>query len=157
MAQQYFVRKRPSMIEPNSTLPIFSALVFATSVAGIGFARAATPDMLFSASITAAMAFAATLLPIAADASTQINGTTVAAQESAVSPLIAQICFGAFLGLGVLAKGPAAVILAGGAMQSGRRSPKTGARHSASQAPPRFSFSARRLAALVRALRRAQS
>ena len=115
MAQRYFVRKA-AIREPNSTLPIFAAVVFATSVAGIGFARAATPDMLFSASITAAMAFAATLLPIAPDAATQINGTIASAQESSISPLVAQICFGAFLGLGVLAKGPAAVILAGGAI-----------------------------------------
>jgi 4-amino-4-deoxy-L-arabinose transferase-like glycosyltransferase len=109
MAQRYFVRKSPAIREPNSTLPIFCALVFATSVAAIGFARAATPDMLFSASITAAMAFAATLLPIAPDANAPDSTPTL-------SPLVAQICFGAFLGFGVLAKGPAAVILAGGAI-----------------------------------------
>jgi 4-amino-4-deoxy-L-arabinose transferase-like glycosyltransferase len=109
MAHRHFVRKGVAIREPNSTLPIFCALVFATSVAAIGFARAATPDMLFSASITAAMAFAATLLPIAPEANAP-------EQASVLSPFVAQICFGVFLGLGVLAKGPAAVILAGGAI-----------------------------------------
>ena len=110
MAHRYFVRKGVAIREPNSTLPIFCALVFATSVAAIGFARAATPDMLFSASITTAMAFAATLLPIAPEANTRKPTPRHSAPSSS------QICFGAFLGLGVLAKGPAAVILAGGAI-----------------------------------------
>ncbi len=42
--------------------PILAPLLFSTTVAGIGFARAATPDMLFSAFITLAMAAAAAIL-----------------------------------------------------------------------------------------------
>ena len=45
--------------------PVFLApVIFSTSVAAIGFARAATPDMLFSATITLAMACAATRISI---------------------------------------------------------------------------------------------
>ena len=96
-----------------STSPAFVApIIFATSVAAIGFARAATPDMLFSASIALAMASAASYLRHA--------GALRAAEHSVGNveklPLGTLALFGAFLGLGVLAKGPAAVILAGGAI-----------------------------------------
>ena len=43
-------------------LAVLAPLLFSTTVAAIGFARAATPDMLFSASIALAMASAATVL-----------------------------------------------------------------------------------------------
>jgi 4-amino-4-deoxy-L-arabinose transferase-like glycosyltransferase len=94
---------------------LLAPLIFTSSVAGIGFARAATPDMLFSASIVLAMAALATVyrhsgaLRGAADA-----GTEITPSRHRDYPALA--LFGALLGLGVLAKGPAAVILAGGAV-----------------------------------------
>jgi 4-amino-4-deoxy-L-arabinose transferase-like glycosyltransferase len=72
-------------------------LMLPTSVAMIGFSRAATPDMLFAGMLTAAMAVAVEML-----------------QKSRPGPIL-RIAFGFFLGAAVLAKGPAAVILAGGA------------------------------------------
>jgi 4-amino-4-deoxy-L-arabinose transferase-like glycosyltransferase len=95
--------------ESSSIPAILAAIVFASSVAAIGFARAATPDMLFSASITLAMACAAFLLPLGA------VGARVG-DEDGGREYFALALFGAFLGFGVLAKGPAAVILAGGAI-----------------------------------------
>jgi 4-amino-4-deoxy-L-arabinose transferase-like glycosyltransferase len=41
---------------------LLASLIFSTSVAAIGFSRAATPDMLFSACIAVAMAFASGVL-----------------------------------------------------------------------------------------------
>jgi len=92
---------------------LFAPLLFATSVAAIGFARAATPDMLFSAAIMAAMACAATVLRRA--------GALRAVVAEAESPgprgdFWTLLLFGISLGLAVLAKGPAAIILAGGAI-----------------------------------------
>jgi 4-amino-4-deoxy-L-arabinose transferase-like glycosyltransferase len=75
----------------------FSLLMLPTSVAMIGFARAASPDMLFAALLTSAMAVAVEIL-----------------QKPQPGP-ISRIAFGFFLGAAVLAKGPAAVVLAGGA------------------------------------------
>ncbi len=87
-------------------------MIFSTSVAAIGFARAATPDMLFSASIALAMASAASVLRHAG-ALRAAPGTGYGEQRGSSG---AVILFGAFLGLGVLAKGPAAILLAGGAI-----------------------------------------
>jgi 4-amino-4-deoxy-L-arabinose transferase-like glycosyltransferase len=95
--------------ESPSTFAALAGLVFATSVAAIGFSRAATPDMLFSASVTLAMACAAALLPLGLVLPDSDAPNT---QRERVMLLL----FGAFLGLGVLAKGPAAVILAAGAL-----------------------------------------
>lgn len=75
----------------------YSLLMLPTSVAMIGFSRAASPDMLFAGFLTAAMAVAVEIL-----------------QKPRPGP-ISRIAFGFFLGAAVLAKGPAAVILAGGA------------------------------------------
>jgi 4-amino-4-deoxy-L-arabinose transferase-like glycosyltransferase len=75
----------------------YSLLMLPTSVAMIGFARAASPDMLFAGLLTAAMAIAYEML-----------------QKPRPGPIL-RIAFGFFLGAAVLAKGPAAVILAGGA------------------------------------------
>ncbi|MBZ5699608.1 MAG: glycosyltransferase family 39 protein [Acidobacteriia bacterium] len=75
----------------------YALLMLPTSVAMIGFARAASPDMLFAGLLTAAMAVACEML-----------------QKPRPGPLL-RIAFGFFLGAAVLAKGPAAVILAGGA------------------------------------------
>jgi 4-amino-4-deoxy-L-arabinose transferase-like glycosyltransferase len=75
----------------------YSLLMLPTSVAMIGFSRAAGPDMLFAGLLTAAMAVACEML-----------------QKPRPGPIL-RIAFGFFLGAAVLAKGPAAVILAGGA------------------------------------------
>jgi 4-amino-4-deoxy-L-arabinose transferase-like glycosyltransferase len=75
----------------------YALLMLPTSVAMIGFSRAASPDMLFAGLLTAAMAVASEML-----------------QKPRPGPLL-RIAFGFFLGAAVLAKGPAAVILAGGA------------------------------------------
>ncbi|MGH9683043.1 MAG: phospholipid carrier-dependent glycosyltransferase [Candidatus Acidiferrales bacterium] len=85
-------------------------LIFSTSVAAIGFARAATPDMLFGASIALAMACAATVLRRAG------VFRSLEPPEHRARPPLALIFFGAWLGVAVLAKGPAAILLAGGAI-----------------------------------------
>jgi 4-amino-4-deoxy-L-arabinose transferase-like glycosyltransferase len=72
-------------------------LMLPTAIAMPVFARAATPDMLFSATLA---------------------GAAVAAAELLSKPRagrVARVAFGSLLGIATLAKGPAAVILAGGA------------------------------------------
>jgi 4-amino-4-deoxy-L-arabinose transferase-like glycosyltransferase len=92
-----------------SSPALFGPLLFCTSVAAIGFSRSASPDMLFSAAITLAMASAAEALRRGGT----LRGIEQASKPSDLAPLA---LFGLFLGLGVLAKGPAAVLLAGGAV-----------------------------------------
>jgi 4-amino-4-deoxy-L-arabinose transferase-like glycosyltransferase len=96
--------------------PIYPAmlapLLFATSVAAIGFARAATPDMLFSGSTTLAMASAAAILR----RQNILRGIPQKNPPPLNTSAPRLLLFGAFLGLGVLAKGPAAILLAGGAI-----------------------------------------
>ena len=72
-------------------------LLMPTTVASIGLGRAATPDMLFSALLMASAVCAAEML------------------ETSRPSLPARLAFGIFLGLAALAKGPAALLLAGGA------------------------------------------
>lgn len=76
----------------------YSLLMLSTSVGMIGFSRAASPDMLFAGFLTAAMAAGSEML-----------------QKPRPGPIL-RIAFGFSLGAAVLAKGPAGVILAGGAM-----------------------------------------
>ncbi len=73
-------------------------LMLPTTLATIGFARAATPDMLFGAFLVAASVSAAEML------------------SKTRSGLGARLTFGIFLGAATLAKGPAALVLAGGAV-----------------------------------------
>jgi 4-amino-4-deoxy-L-arabinose transferase-like glycosyltransferase len=75
----------------------YSLLMLPASVAMIGFSRSAGPDMLFAGFLTAAMAVACEML-----------------QTARPGPVL-RVAFGFFLGAAVLAKGPAAIILAGGA------------------------------------------
>ncbi len=98
---------RPTLLAP---------LLFSTTAAAIGFARAAAPDMLFSAAIALAMASAATIFRRAGLLSTAVPGPAAAQDLARASPALPLVLFGAFLGLAVLAKGPAAVLLAGGAV-----------------------------------------
>jgi len=73
----------------------------------IGFSHAAATDMPFSAMLTIAMVCAAVVLGLTRNENTPVLPRT---------PWLALILFGFFLGLAVLAKGPAAIILSGGAV-----------------------------------------
>jgi 4-amino-4-deoxy-L-arabinose transferase-like glycosyltransferase len=110
----WLARRYYTSAEDSPTTPaVVAAMVFMSSAAAIGFARAATPDMLFSAAVTLAMACAAYVLPVGGARSEAALRDTA---EDRAREYVALGLFGAFLGLGVLAKGPAAVILAGGAV-----------------------------------------
>ncbi len=108
----WLARKHYGRSEDWSHAPwLLAPTLFCTSVAAIGFARAATPDMLFAASIALAMTCAASILRH----SPALRGDSAPASAQQRDLAILAL-FGAFLGLGVLAKGPAAIILAGGAI-----------------------------------------
>ena len=81
-------------------------LLLPTTVGMIGFSHAAATDMPFSAMLTIAMVCAAVVLGLTRDENTPILPHT---------PWLALLLSGFFLGLAVLAKGPAAIILCGGA------------------------------------------
>jgi 4-amino-4-deoxy-L-arabinose transferase-like glycosyltransferase len=82
-------------------------LLLPTSVGMIGFSHAAATDMPFSGMLTFAMVCAAVVLGLTRNENSPILPRT---------PWLALILFGFFLGLAVLAKGPAAIILSGGAV-----------------------------------------
>jgi 4-amino-4-deoxy-L-arabinose transferase-like glycosyltransferase len=82
-------------------------LLLPTTVGMIGFSHAAATDMPFSGMLTIAMVCAAVVIGLTRDEKTPILPRT---------PWHALILFGFFLGLAVLAKGPAAIILSGGAI-----------------------------------------
>ncbi len=82
-------------------------LLLPTTVGMIGFSHAAATDMPFSAMFTIAVVCAAVVLGLTRNENTPILPRT---------PWLALILFGFFLGLAVLAKGPAAIILSGGAV-----------------------------------------
>ena len=82
-------------------------LLLPTTVGMIGFSHAAATDMPFSAMLTIAMVCAAVVIGLARNENTPVLPRT---------PWLALILFGFFLGLAGLAKGPAAIILSGGAI-----------------------------------------
>jgi 4-amino-4-deoxy-L-arabinose transferase-like glycosyltransferase len=82
-------------------------LLLPTTVGMIGFSHAAATDMPFSGMLTIAMVCAAVALGLTRNEHTPILPRT---------PWLALLLFGFFLGLAVLAKGPAAIILSGGAI-----------------------------------------
>jgi len=82
-------------------------LLLPTSVAMIGFSHAASTDMPFSGMLTVAMVCAAVVVGLTR------NEHSPGLRPSPWLPLI---LFGFFLGAAVLAKGPAALILSGGAI-----------------------------------------
>jgi 4-amino-4-deoxy-L-arabinose transferase-like glycosyltransferase len=83
-------------------------LVLLPSCVGmIGFSHAAATDMPFSAMLTMAMVCAAVVLGLTRDEHTPILPRM---------PWLALALFGVFLGMAVLAKGPAAIVLCGGAV-----------------------------------------
>ena len=106
-------------------------LLLPTTVGMIGFSHAAATDMPFSGMLTIAMVCAAVALRLTperasasafrpADAHTAGTPSTPSPLASAAArsktPWFALVLFGFFLGLAVLAKGPAANILCGGAV-----------------------------------------
>jgi len=82
-------------------------LLLPTTVGMIGFSHAAATDMPFSGMFTIAMVCATVVLGLTRDENTPILRGTL---------FLALILFGFFLGLAVLAKGPAAIILCSGAV-----------------------------------------
>ncbi len=83
-------------------------LLLPTSIGMIGFSHAAATDMPFAGMLTIAMVCAAAVL-----------GLVHKTEDAPILPRarwLALILFGFFLGLAVLAKGPAAIILCGGAV-----------------------------------------
>ncbi len=82
-------------------------LLLPTTVGMIGFSHAAATDMPFSSMLTIAMVCAAVVLGLTRNERTPILPRT---------PWLPLLLFGFFLGLAVLAKGPAAIILSGGAI-----------------------------------------
>ena len=82
-------------------------LLLPTTIGMIGFSHAAATDMPFAAMLTIAMVFAAIVLGLVKDGNTPILPRT---------PWLALVFFGFFLGLAALAKGPAAIVLPGGAV-----------------------------------------
>lgn len=87
----------------------FLLMMLPTTIAMIAFSHAAAPDMLFTAMLTVAMAAAIVVVgPKELPASTR---PTSHARETRA----AIFAFGFFLGAATLAKGPAAIILTGGA------------------------------------------
>ena len=86
-------------------------LLLPTSVGMIGFSHAAATDMPFAAMLTIAMVFAARLVGLVPKPSIPNSFTSFTS-----SPSFTSCFFGFFLGLAVLAKGPAAIILSGGSV-----------------------------------------
>jgi 4-amino-4-deoxy-L-arabinose transferase-like glycosyltransferase len=82
-------------------------LLLPTSVGMIGFSHAAATDMPFTGMLTIAMVAAAVVLGLTRDENTPVLPRT---------PWLALVLFGFFLGLAILAKGPAAILLSGGAV-----------------------------------------
>ena len=103
-------------------------LLLPTTVGMIGFSHAAATDMPFSAMLTIAMVCAAVVLRLVppAPGDTALQGFSPSATSAAAPPSpqpptsrtswLALILFGFFLGLAVLAKGPAGIVLCGGAV-----------------------------------------
>ena len=81
-------------------------LLLPTTVGMIGFSHAAATDMPFAGMLTIAMVFAARLLGWSRYSSASLTSSTS----------FNSLLFGFFLGLAVLAKGPAAIVLSGGAV-----------------------------------------
>lgn len=89
-------------------------LIFPTTVGAIGFARAATPDMEFSAAFTLAMACAAETLR--RTGALRRAKPEVGATSAAHSDYPGVIFWGVWLGVATLAKGPAGIVLASGSL-----------------------------------------
>jgi len=107
-------------------------LLLPTTVAMIGFSHAAATDMPYSAMLTISMVCAAVLLPLECGGSPSLSQNEAYATKPTEAPATApasssfisftsstsftSLLFGFFLGLALLAKGPAAIVLCGGAV-----------------------------------------
>jgi 4-amino-4-deoxy-L-arabinose transferase-like glycosyltransferase len=97
-------------------------LLLPTTVGMVGFSHAAATDMPFAATLTIAMVFAAKLLNLIpsparqSESSATSPGSLRSFTSFTSSTSFTSILFGFFLGLATLAKGPAAIILSGGAV-----------------------------------------
>jgi 4-amino-4-deoxy-L-arabinose transferase-like glycosyltransferase len=103
-------------------------LLLPTTVGMIGFSHAAATDMPFTAMLTIAMVCAAALLGLVPDRSCRVGAQhSLDTARDKAAPVrgdegitrrrwLALVLFGFFLGLAVLAKGPAGIILCGGAV-----------------------------------------
>jgi 4-amino-4-deoxy-L-arabinose transferase-like glycosyltransferase len=94
-------------------------LLLPTTVGMIGFSHAAATDMPFAAMLTISIVFAAKLLNLIPSVTPQSqSGTNSSSSPRSFtsSPSFTSFLFGFFLGLATLAKGPAAIILSGGAV-----------------------------------------
>jgi 4-amino-4-deoxy-L-arabinose transferase-like glycosyltransferase len=94
-------------------------LLLPTSVGMIGFSHAAATDMPFSGMLTVAMVCAAVIVGLVPERASRDGAQPTApllSSGSTGSRSIALVLFGFFLGLAVLAKGPAGIILCGGAI-----------------------------------------
>lgn len=95
-------------------------LLLPTTVGMIGFSHAAATDMPFSAMLTMAMVCAAVIVGLVPGRSGRDAAQHAAdlrdERATALRRWLAPILFGFFLGLAVLAKGPAGIILCGGAV-----------------------------------------
>ncbi|MGB6496097.1 MAG: glycosyltransferase family 39 protein, partial [Candidatus Acidiferrum sp.] len=87
-------------------------LLLPTTVGMIGFSHAAASDMPFSGMLTIAIVCAAVALRLVPATEDRASPNSA----NSPTPWTALILFGFFLGLAVLAKGPAGIILCGGAV-----------------------------------------
>ena len=87
-------------------------LLLPTTVGMIGFSHAAATDMPFSGMLTIAIVCAAVALRLVPATESRPSPTPT----TSPTPWAALVLFGFFLGLAVLAKGPAGIILCGGAV-----------------------------------------
>ena len=90
----------------------YALLILLGSVAFVAFARSATPDMLFCAMLTITLAAAARIC-LSYCTPGERNGESPPRETISSKALVV---FGIALGLATLAKGPAALILAGGSV-----------------------------------------
>ncbi|HEY4817154.1 MAG TPA: glycosyltransferase family 39 protein [Candidatus Acidoferrum sp.] len=95
-------------------------LLLPTTVGMIGFSHAAATDMPFSAMLTIAMVCAAVIVGLLPERSSRDGAQRApplqGERDVARRRWVALILFGIFLGLAMLAKGPVAIILCGGAV-----------------------------------------
>ncbi len=92
-------------------------LLLPTTVGMIGFSHAAAPDMPFSGMLTIAMVCAAAILGLVPPAGFSLYTSNLSFYTNTrPRGLVSLFLFAFFLGLAVLAKGPAAIILCGGAI-----------------------------------------
>ena len=92
------------------------ALIFPTSVGVIGFARAAGPDILFAAALAVAMVTAAEFVGRKGEGEEMAAGSCRNRRQEVKGATGRRIALGVALGAATLAKGPAALVLAGGSV-----------------------------------------